>query len=59
MEFGYRSSKELYPPEDYGAWKYCDDDMIKKVVEGIESDIKISVMVDSYCVKEQHFAPAD
>ncbi len=59
MEFGYRSSKELYPPEEYGAWKYCDDDKIKKVIEGIESDIKVSIMVDSYRVKEQHFAPAD
>jgi len=26
--------------------------------DGIESDMKISVMVDSYRVKEQHFAPA-
>jgi 4-hydroxy 2-oxovalerate aldolase len=59
MEFGYRSSKELYPPKDFGPWKYCDDDKIKKVIEGIESDIKISIMVDSYRVKEQHFAPAD
>jgi len=29
MEFGYRSSRELYPSEDYGAWKYCDDDKIQ------------------------------
>jgi 4-hydroxy 2-oxovalerate aldolase len=59
MEFGYRSSRELFPPEDYGAWKYCDDDKIRQVIDGIESDLKISVMVDSYRVKEQHFAPAD
>ena len=59
MEFGYRSSRELYPPEDFGAWKYCDDEKIKKVIDGIESNIKISVMVDSYRVKEQVFAPAD
>ncbi|MFB0553389.1 MAG: nucleoid-structuring protein H-NS, partial [Phycisphaerae bacterium] len=61
MEFGYRSSRELYPPEDYGAWKYCDDDKIKKVIDtaDIESELKISVMVDSYRVKEQQFAPAD
>ncbi len=59
MEFGYRSSRELYPPEDYGPWKYCDDDKIKQVIDGIESDLKVSVMVDSYRVKEQHFAPAD
>ncbi len=59
MEFGYRSSRELFPPEDYGAWKYCDDEKIRQVIDGIESDIKISVMVDSYRVKEQQFAPAD
>jgi 4-hydroxy 2-oxovalerate aldolase len=59
MEFGYRSSRELFPPEDYGAWKYCDDDKIRQVIDGIESNIKISVMVDSYRVKEQQFAPAD
>jgi len=59
MEFGYRSSRELFPPEDYGAWKYCDDDSIRRIIDGIESDMKISVMVDSYRVKEQHFAPAD
>jgi len=59
MEMGYRSSKELYPPEDFGAWKYCDDDKISEVIDGIESDLKISVMVDSYRVKEQQFLPAD
>ncbi|MCP4610556.1 MAG: nucleoid-structuring protein H-NS [Planctomycetes bacterium] len=59
MEFGYRSSKELYPPDEYGPWKYCDDDKIKEVIDGVESDLKVSVMVDSYRVKEQHFAPAD
>ncbi len=59
MEFGYRSSRELYPPKDFGAWKYCDDEKIREIIDGIESDMKISIMVDSYRVKEQVFAPAD
>jgi 4-hydroxy 2-oxovalerate aldolase len=59
MEMGYRSSRELFPPQDYGDWKYCDDDKISQVIDGIESDIKLSIMVDSYRVKEQVFAPAD
>lgn len=59
MEMGYRSSKELSPPDKFGPWKYCDDDKIREVIDGIESDIKISVMVDSYRVKEQQFLPAD
>jgi len=59
IEMGYRSSRELCPPEKFGAWKYCDDDKIRQIIEGIESDIKISIMVDAYRVKEQVFAPAD
>jgi 4-hydroxy 2-oxovalerate aldolase len=59
MEFGYRSSRELYSPNEYGAWKYCDDNKIREIIDGIESNMKISIMVDSYRVKEQVFAPAD
>ena len=59
MEMGYRSSRELFPPQEYGDWKYCDDDKIRQVIDGIESNIKLSIMVDSYRVKEQVFAPAD
>ena len=58
MEMGYRSSREISPPENFGPWKYCDDDKVRKVIDGIESDVKLSIMVDSYRVKEQVFAPA-
>jgi len=46
MEVGYKNSKKLFSPKDYGTWKFCEDDDIKKVTEGIKSDTKISVMVD-------------
>ncbi len=59
MEMGYRNSRELFPPADYGAWKYCDDDKIREVTDGIDSDIKLSIMVDAHRVKEQQFAPVD
>ena len=59
MEFGYRSSKELCPVQDYGAWKYCDDEKIREIIDGIESKLKISIMVDAHRVREQSFAPAD
>ena len=59
MEMGYRSSKLLYPTADYGAWKYCDDEKIRQIIDGIESKIKLSIMVDAYRVKEQQFLPAD
>ncbi|MBU0651192.1 aldolase catalytic domain-containing protein, partial [bacterium] len=46
MEFGYKNSKKMFCDKEYGAWKFCDDEVIAKVIDGIESDSKISVMVD-------------
>ena len=46
MEIGYKNSKKLFPEKDFGTWKFCDDDDIKKVTDGIESETKVSVMVD-------------
>lgn len=46
MEMGYKNSKELFSPKEFGLWKFCDDDEIKRVIDGIESNTKISIMVD-------------
>ena len=46
MEIGYKNSKDLFSPSEYGHWKFCDDEDVKKVIDGIESNTKVSVMVD-------------
>ncbi|MCK9604536.1 MAG: aldolase catalytic domain-containing protein [Candidatus Omnitrophica bacterium] len=46
MEMGYKNSKKLFSAKEYGKWKFCEDDDIKKVIDGIKSNTKISVMVD-------------
>lgn len=46
MEIGYKNSRKLFSPKEFGAWKFCDDEDIKRVTDGIESSTKISVMVD-------------
>ncbi|MBU0573984.1 MAG: aldolase catalytic domain-containing protein [Candidatus Margulisbacteria bacterium] len=46
IELGYKNSRKLFSPKEYGKWKFCDDDDIKNVIDGIESKAKISVMVD-------------
>lgn len=46
MEIGYKNSKRLFSPKEFGKWKFCDDADIEKVIEGIDSQTKISVMVD-------------
>ncbi|MBD3270934.1 MAG: nucleoid-structuring protein H-NS [Elusimicrobia bacterium] len=59
VELGYRNSKNLFSPKEYGPWKFCDDDMISKVTEGIPSKTKISVMVDIGRVDLDDVKPAD
>ena len=46
MEIGYKNSKSLFSPKEFGKWKFCDDADIKEVIKGIKSKTKISVMVD-------------
>ncbi len=46
MEIGYKNSAKLFSPQEYGKWKFCNDEDIKQVIDGIESKTKISVMVD-------------
>ena len=59
IELGYKNSKDLFSEDEYGAWKFCDDDMIKKVIDGQESDIKISTMVDIGRVNMKAIKPAE
>jgi len=59
MEMGYRASRQISPPSKYGEWKYCDDDKIRQIIDGIESNVKISIMVDAHRVAEQEFKPVD
>jgi len=46
MEIGYKNSRRLFNPKEYGKWKFCDDQDIREVIQGISSATKISVMVD-------------
>lgn len=59
MEMGYRSSRKVAPPEKYGLWKYCDDDKIREIIDGIESETKICIMIDAHRIDEQEFKPVD
>lgn len=46
MEIGYKNSRRLFSDKEYGIWKFCDDEDIKKVTQGLKSNTKISVMAD-------------
>lgn len=46
MEFGYKASKEVFNVDDYGKWKFCDENDIREIVGDNNTDLKISVMAD-------------
>lgn len=58
MEFGYRASKKMFDPADYGKWKFCSEEDIRKIVGDNVSDMKISVMADvGRCDFKEDFIP--
>jgi 4-hydroxy 2-oxovalerate aldolase len=46
MEMGYKNSRKLFPAADFGVWKFCEDDLIHRVIDGVKNGAKVSVMVD-------------
>jgi 4-hydroxy 2-oxovalerate aldolase len=47
MELGYKSSKRIFAPSEYGRWKFCTEDDIRKIVGENETNLKLSVMADA------------
>ncbi len=47
VEFGYKSSKKIYAPTEFGSWKFCDEESIKRIVGENKKPVKISVMADA------------
>ncbi|MHC4873440.1 MAG: aldolase catalytic domain-containing protein [Planctomycetota bacterium] len=49
MEIGYKGSPEILDPKQFGPWKFCSEDNIKRIVDGVDntSGLKLSVMADA------------
>ncbi len=49
VELGYRNSKEMVSTEEFGAWRFCDEEMLEKVIDGIDKkNTKLAVMQDAH-----------
>lgn len=46
MEIGYKASKKIFSPQKFGKWKFCEEEDIKRVIDGVQSKTKLSVMAD-------------
>ena len=47
MEIGYKASKKLFAPGNFGDWKFCDEDHMRRVLGDNESSLKIAAMADA------------
>ena len=47
MEVGYKASHEAFSDEQYGLWKFCSEEDIRRIVGDNDTPLKLSVMADS------------
>ncbi len=47
MEFGYKGDVDLFSDGDYGAWKFCSEESLRRIVGENDTELKISVMADA------------
>jgi 4-hydroxy 2-oxovalerate aldolase len=46
MEIGYKSSEKYFSRQEHGAWKFCSEEDLKKIVGDGERSLKLSAMAD-------------
>ena len=46
MEIGYKASTSFFDPKEYGPWRFCNEEDLKIVTDGIETEMKLCMMVD-------------
>jgi 4-hydroxy 2-oxovalerate aldolase len=47
MEIGYKASKKLFAQDKCGAWKFCDEDDIRRIVGDNPTSLKLAAMADA------------
>ncbi|WP_028510659.1 aldolase catalytic domain-containing protein [Ruminococcus sp. NK3A76] len=46
MELGYKADKAIFNVDDFGKWKFCNEDDIRDIVGDNDTDLKLSIMAD-------------
>jgi 4-hydroxy 2-oxovalerate aldolase len=57
VEIGYKASQNQFDPQKFGKWRFCQDDVVRRVIDGVESDVKLACMVDIGRVEEEDILP--
>lgn len=57
MEMGYRASRAMFDPKEYGPWRFTTDEDVRKVIRDTPVKMKLGVMVDIGRVESEDIAP--
>lgn len=47
MEMGYINSLEQFPPKEYGPWRHCKEDDMRRIVGDNDTPLKLMAMADA------------
>ena len=47
MELGYKASRKIIVPGEHGAWKYCLEEDLRRIVDDNPTPLKLTVMADA------------
>lgn len=47
MELGYKASEGVFSRDEYGGWKFCSEDEMRRIVGENDTSLKLSVMADA------------
>ena len=60
VELGYRNSKEMFSPDQFGPWRFCDEDMLRKATDGVDpGETKVAVMQDAHKADANDVLPCE
>ncbi len=58
VELGYRNSKKMFDPSEFGAWRFCDEEQLRRVVEGVDPrGTKVALMQDAHKAEAEDVLP--
>lgn len=60
LELGYKNSRKQFDRDKFGAWKFCEEEDLRRIVGDNATDLKLSVMADAEkCDYKEDILPKD
>jgi 4-hydroxy 2-oxovalerate aldolase len=57
MEVGYKSSEKYFSRSENGAWKFCSEDDVRKIIGDVQTNMKLSAMADIGRIDSEDIPP--